>query len=259
MGRVSALPGVRVEHHPSLRALYLWMRSSGPKAGPFSDAKVRRAVSLAIDRDVLAARFAAGNSPLWGFVPTVVYGAVPGPGLAADPALARRLLAEAGHADGVESRLTHAPGGDHLAAAVGEMLAPVGIRATPELVEWPVMRDRWQAGELSMFLGSWRFDSNEASLFLRECIHTHDRRADKSWNPGFSSPRLDRMIEDNFRLFGDTTRMAHFGKLWEAMTDEMPVVPLLERLDLYAVRSRIRWTPRGDGSIRVAEMTVAGR
>lgn len=258
VGRVSAVAGVRVERHPSLRALYLWMGPGrGPRPGPFADVRVRRAVSLAVDRDALAARFEAGNRPLWQFVPPLAFGHVPGYRLPHDPGLARRLLARAGRPAGLKTQLTHAPGVERLAAAVAEILASEGIATTPELLEWPTMRDRWQAGELPLFLGSWRFESIEASVFLRDCIHTRDPRAEKSWNPGFSSAQLDRLIEDNFRLYDDEGRREHLRKLWEAMAEEMPIVPLLERLDLYAVRSRVRWRPRGDGNVRVAEMTLA--
>ena len=256
--RVSSLPGVRIEQHASLRALYLWMSSGrGTHATPFADARVRRALSLAIDRDALAARIGAGNIPLWGFVPRLAYGHAPGHRLPLDPTLARRLLADSGHADGIDAPLVHARGGEHIAAAVSEMLAPSGIRARPEGMDWPAMRDRWHAGQLPLFIGSWRFEAIEASLFLRDCVHTRDPAADKSWNPGFSSPRLDAMIEENFRLFDDEARRAHFDTLWAAMAEEMPIVPLVERLDVYAVRSRVRWTPRGDGNLRVAEMTIS--
>lgn len=256
--RVASMPGVRVEHHASLRALYLWMGSGrGTPPTPFADVRVRRAVSLALDRDALAARIGTGNVPLWGFVPRLAYGHTPGHRLPVDPSLARRLLAEAGHAHGIDASLVHARGVERIAAAVSEMLAPSGIWARPEGMDWPAMRDRWLSGQLPLFIGSWRFEAIEASLFLRDCVHTRDPAADKSWNPGFSSPRLDAMIEENFRLFDDEARRAHFDSLWAAMAEEMPIVPLVERLDVYAVRARVKWTPRGDGNLRVAEMSVS--
>jgi peptide/nickel transport system substrate-binding protein len=254
----SSIPGVRTVRHPSLRALYLWMGPGSRPAGPFSDARVRRAASLAIDRDALAKMFPAGNAPLWQFVPPLVHGHVAGLRLPSDPSLARRTIARAGHPRRFETPLIHAPGVDRLAAAVAEMLGAVGIRAVPQVMEWPDMRERWHRGELPLFLGSWRFESVEASVFLRECVSTRDPGADPSWNPGFSSARVDRMIEENFRLFDEEGRRAHFDRLWDVLAEEMPLVPLLERLDLYAVRSRVRWSPRGDGSIRVAEMSVVG-
>ncbi|HET7293962.1 MAG TPA: ABC transporter substrate-binding protein [Vicinamibacteria bacterium] len=252
--RVAALPGVRVERHPSLRALYLWM---GPAGGsPFADARVRRAVSLAIDRDALAARIGSGNAPLWTFVPRLVYGHIPGHRLIADALAARRLLAEAGHARGLDVPLVHAAGGERIAQAVSDALAGSGIRARPEAMEWPAMRALWQGGRLPLFIGSWRFEAIEASLFIRDCVHTRSPATEKSWNPGFSSARLDGLIEENFRLFDDEARYEHFDRLWAAMADEMPLVPLVERLDVYAVRSRVRWAPRGDGNLRVAEMSL---
>jgi peptide/nickel transport system substrate-binding protein len=259
--RVSELPGFRIARHSSPRALYLWMRAI-PDAGgptPFSDARVRRGVSRAIDRQALAAQMGGFDEPLEQMVPRGIYGHVPGAALPFDPVASRRLIAEAGYPGGFETPLSYVPALASLAERLAEALAAVGIRVRKEPLEWPELRERWQAGQLTFFVGSWSFASAEASFFFRECLWSRDPGGRNPWNPGFASPRLDALIEENDRLFHADDRQRHFARLAEALAEEMPVVPLLGRTDLYAVSERVRWKPRFDGSLRAAEMSLSDR
>jgi ABC-type transport system substrate-binding protein len=259
--RVSALPGFRIERRSSPRALYLWMRSLPGAAGPtpFSDARVRRAVSRAIDRRALADQMGRIDEPLEQMVPRGIYGHVPGTSLPVDAAEARRLLAEAGYPGGFETPLSYVPALEALALRIAERLGEVGIRVRNEPLEWPELRERWHSGQLTFFVGSWSFASAEASFFFRECLWSRDPGRRNPWNPGFASPRLDALIEANDRLFQPADRQRHFALLAEALAEEMPVVPLLARTDLYAVSNRVRWKPRFDGELRAAEMSFADR
>jgi peptide/nickel transport system substrate-binding protein len=98
LAELSAAPGVVVESYPAARTIELLMNQSAP---PFSDIRVRRAVTAAIDRPALAAQVLAGTAlpaaDLFG--PAVPWGATePPPGPDLDKA--RRLLAEAGYGPG---------------------------------------------------------------------------------------------------------------------------------------------------------------
>jgi len=75
-------------------------------------------------------------------------------------------------------------------------------------------------------------------------------------NPGFSSPRLDRLIEEHTEIVQDTERLAHYQRLMEVAIEELPLVPLFTRTYLYGVSERLRWEPRLDGKLLVAEMSL---
>jgi oligopeptide transport system substrate-binding protein len=71
------------------------------RRAPLNDVRIRRALSLAIDREALAGRILpGGREPAPTFVPPLLAGYTPPPRRAYDPAAARQLLADAGHAGG---------------------------------------------------------------------------------------------------------------------------------------------------------------
>jgi peptide/nickel transport system substrate-binding protein len=101
VAQLSATAGIQVQSYPAARTILLLMNQS---AAPFSDVRIRRAVTAAIDRPALAAQVLNGAAlpaaDLFG--PAVPWGVTKAPA-GADLAEARRLLAEAGH--GPDNRL----------------------------------------------------------------------------------------------------------------------------------------------------------
>lgn len=253
VAEVESLPGVRVVARASLRVMYLWMRSAKPH--PFADRRVRQAVSLAIDRAELVRRLGGHALPLEQFVPTGVAGRLtPAPPLPHDREAAKKLLGEAGYPHGFETSMTYVAGAEPVADAVREQLGEVGIKLLPDRRDWTRMLPDWQAARLPLFLASWWFSSGEPSMFTKECLFTRDARAPTGWNPGYSNEELDRLIALDFRTFGDKARGERLAAVMRLLLDEMPLVPLFSRYDLYALRSGIRWSPRLDGKMLAAEM-----
>jgi peptide/nickel transport system substrate-binding protein len=253
---VESISGFRVVARAGLRAVYLWMNSEPGR--PFADTRVRRAISLSLDRAALVERLGGHGHPLQQFLPANVIGNVPGlSGLPLDRAAAARLLREAGYQRGFETPLSHVSN-ESLAEAIRDQLKTVGIEVKLDSRVWPDMLKDWHAARLPFFLGSWWFASGEVSMFLKECISTRDPRLTNSWNPGYSNPRLDELIRLDFQKFDEDSRAEGLRKLTHLLLDEMPLVPLLNRDDLYAVRSGIKWTPRLDGKLLAAEIDLGG-
>ena len=179
------------------------------------------------------------------------------PPLRFDPGEARRLLEGAGYPTGFSSRLTYSRGSssDVTARLVSEMLGRLGIRLTVEAAEWGEMVSGWRAGRLPFFLSGWRFDNGDATSFLRDCLVTRDpKRGAGSYNPGFSSPELDRLVEEQERAFPSDEKLRHYERVMRLLLREMPVVPLYHRVNLFGVAERLRWTPRLDGKLLAAEV-----
>ncbi len=114
--------------------------AAGPGAGPTSDRRVRQAVNWALDR--LEVRYARGGPFAGDPAATILSPTMPGFEQSrryqsadghADPASARRLLADAGYPNGVSLR-SASPGvdkADAVADAVRRALAGAGIRLEP--------------------------------------------------------------------------------------------------------------------------------
>jgi peptide/nickel transport system substrate-binding protein len=112
-------------------------------------------------------------------------------------------------------------------------------------------------GGLPFFLLGWRFENGDAASFLRDCLMTRDAaRGSGTYNPGYSNPELDRLIEDNAQMFGDTARLAQYAELMKLALDELPIVPLYHRANLFGVSPRVEWRPRLDGKLLAAEMKL---
>lgn len=146
--------------NPILRTNYLTFNLSRP---PFADPRVRRAFSLAIDRERLV-RAALGRvgSPAHAMVRPGMGGFGPPRGFPFDPALARKLLAEAGYPGGtglpaVEFTLN---GNTGVTLEVGEVLQQMwmenlGVRVTVVPVEFKAYLSTLREKQFQLLMDSW--------------------------------------------------------------------------------------------------------
>ncbi len=255
---VEKTDGFRVASRAGLASYYLWFDSRPATGGALADPRVRRAISLAIDRPRLVADLGGRAEPLDQIVPSGVFGHVTDlPGARFDPEAARRLLADAGHPNGLDLTLTLSPGSstDAVRASLGGMLARVGIRARMEVPTWPVLMAELEAGRVPFYLLGWRLETGEASSFLRDCLHSRG----VEWggcNPGYSNAVLDRLLDDSDGIGDDQRRLARLREVMSVLAEDVPIVPLYRQADQYAVSRRLRWSPRLDGKLLVASMSL---
>src|SRR5262245_14618051 len=125
---------------------YLDMPEQWDPKSPWHDRRVRLAASFALDRNALNQAETLGLSrPTGALIPRVLEFSRPYDPPPYDPAQARRLLAEAGYANGFDADdLTPFPPFFSLAEAIGNYLGAVGIRT------------RVRTMERAAFLSAWR-------------------------------------------------------------------------------------------------------
>jgi peptide/nickel transport system substrate-binding protein len=146
-------------------------------SNPLKDVRVRRALSLAIDRVALVERLAAGQGkPAGQMMPELISGSVPDQSaLPTDPAAARKLLAEAGWADGFAITMhTTADDRSAIAQAVAQMLARIGVITRVEVLPQQIMSTRAFRGELSMGLETFSLSTAEVWTMMRGYMTTND-------------------------------------------------------------------------------------
>jgi len=132
-------PGIKVEASGGA-FMNLWFNT---RKKPFDDARVRRAIGFAIDRDAISrAAFFGHGTPLYG-PPTApdspYYNRDLANAFSYDPQRAKTLLKEAGYPDGFECELLVFQGlaiYTSTAQIVQANLKQVGINARIKLVEW---------------------------------------------------------------------------------------------------------------------------
>lgn len=259
---VQALPGFRLVARAGLVVNFLWFDSRPRPGNVFADPRVRRAAALAVDRRRLVAEVGGRSEPLLQLVPQGVFGHVEDPPFAgSDPDEARRLLSAAGYPRGVDVVLVTGPGAstEPLLASLGRMLGAAGFRVTPEVREWPRMISDWAAMRIPFFVTGWRYETGEASSFLRDCLATPDlATGGAGCNPGYANPALDRVLSEIDEAPADSLRRDGYRQLAELAAREMPLVPLFRVQDLYAVGDGVRFSPRLDGRVLVADLQLGG-
>lgn len=262
---VDSLPGYRAVGRPGLAMTYLWFRCT-PAEGrrnPFADPRVRRAVSLALDRAEIVRRLGGHDVQADQLLPKGVFGFMPKwPPPPFSLQRARELLRGAGYGDGFETGLAHAAGDSQraLAGAVREMLAPIGIRVAPEELSWVQILEGRRDQRLGFYALSWTFDDADAWTFLMASLHSRRGPGDlRSTNPGYSNADLDRLIEESSEAPGAEELLRRYQAIVNLAMVELPILPVYSRYDLYAVSERVAFEPRLDGKLVVAEMGLRSR
>jgi len=224
-------PQVALDSQTGLNIAFLSINNERP---PFSDARVRQAVTRAIDRaalvrEVLGGHGEAARNPL---PPSIWSYASRAPELALDRQGARRLLAQAGRASGVDGTLTFAdvprpymPAPLRLARHVAADLAQVGIRVRLRRVEsWAEYLERATRGDYDLAVLGWQADSTDPNDFLSvllgsEAIGTTNRSR-------YRSPAMDALLKQGRRGRGQQERTASYRAAQALFQKDMPWVPL---------------------------------
>ncbi|MBK1660473.1 ABC transporter substrate-binding protein [Paracraurococcus ruber] len=232
---------------------------------PLKDARVRRALSLAIDRGAITERVMEGAAiPAGQFLPEGSFGWVPDlPVPRAEAEAAKRLLAEAGFPQGFRITL-HGPNDRYpndarIIQAIGQMWTRAGIRTTVEASPWTTFVARAGRQDLSAFLIGWGSSSGEASNPLRNLVAGFDR--DKGYgasNRGrYANPELDRVVETAMRTLDDARREALLQQATRIAFEDVAIIPLHIQKNAWAMRRGLAIDARADELTRAQDVRPA--
>ncbi|RPJ48418.1 MAG: ABC transporter substrate-binding protein [Betaproteobacteria bacterium] len=219
---------------------------------PFMDVRVRRAMSKAINRAAIADRVMEGLAvPAANIVSPGVFGH--NPALKAepyDPEGAKRLLAEAGYANGFRVTLA-GPNNryindEQVLQTVAQLLTRVGIVTRVDAAPMSAFLGRVRKEDTSFALLGW--GSFAADLALRSLVAAPDpEKGYGAWNWGRSSnPKVDALIE---RALASVDRPQREALAREANTlamNDLAVIPLHHQVVSWAMRTGLSYTPRTD-------------
>ena len=273
LARLRRDPRLTVTEIPSLRAMFLAPDFSRTGAtpyvtdnagtplsrNPFLDVRVRRALSLAINRDALVDRVmegAAVTSAQW--LPEGAFGFNPDVRPPAfDLDAGRRLLAEAGFPDGFRLTLhtpnDRWPNDARLSQAVAQMWTRLGVRVTLEAMPFTAFVPRRARQEYAMALGAWGSSTGEASNFLVNIVasYSRERLTGANNNGRYSNPWFDDLTARASATMDDPAREALWREGVARFAEELPMIPLLQLTNTWAMRRGLTHEPRMD------ERTVA--
>lgn len=254
-GQVEAIraAGLRVVSSPGPAVDVLQMRTDAP---PFRDVRVRRAVTLALDRQALVDRVLLGHgAPAGQLVSRNVFGFDPALAPSSrDVPAARRLLAEAGYASGfdVDLEFRRERGIDELARQLGE----AGVRVRPQPHHWHELINRLAQGRVRFAFLALVSDSGEAGDVFDSTVHTRDIVAGfgDSNDTGYSNPALDALIESTGRTARLDERRRLLQNCMRLTMRDLPLVPVFERNLIWGVGRGIAFEPRADGRVLLRDI-----
>ncbi|NQW11825.1 MAG: ABC transporter substrate-binding protein [Alphaproteobacteria bacterium] len=228
---------------------------------PLKDARVRKAISMMINRPAIVERVMEGVAiPAGQLLPAGFFGLSPTlkPD-AYDVAGAKKLLAEAGWGDGFGLTI-HGPNDRYIndakiAEAIGQMLTAAGIPTKVVTMPKNVYFSRASKGgpdgtpEFSFVLVGWGSGTGEASSPLKSLLATHDpSKGMGASNRGrHSDPKVDSLIGQALATVDDTKRAALLAEATDiAIGENQGIIPLHYQVNTWATRKGLKYSPRTD-------------
>ena len=241
---------------PILGTYYLSMNLN---KAPFNNKNVRKALSLAIDRDYVANTVMHGTyTPAYNYVGTGVDDVDPGKFLENSKAAnggktyisedykanleeAKKALAEAGYPEGKGfPTITYSTNDTGYHKALAEYLQQVykdlGITMNIDIVDWSSFTPKRRAGEYEMARNGWVMDYNDASNMIELFTSTNGNNDGKYNNPAFDKAMNDSKVAD---------KTAHFAALHEAekiVSEDYGFIPVAYYNDFWLQSTSLKGT-----------------
>lgn len=231
-------PRVSKQFGPELRAgmqIATYYYSLDNRDPAFRDKRVRQALSMVLDRDLLTKRLLqAGEAPMYGLIANGTKSASPFvPDWASWPmqrriAYARALLKDAGYTDvkPLAFTLTYNTNDLHKKVALfaaSEWRAKLGVQAKLENVEFKVLLQARHEGKVQASRDGWYVDYNDAMSYfdvLRCGSIQNDQR--------YCNPKVDALVEQANLLLEPDRRAALLTQAHALAMQDYPMIPLFQ-------------------------------
>ena len=239
--QVEGVAGVVVERSPSFNQKSIDL---GLEMKPLDDERVRRAIALAVDKEEIMrasigglgktiGTMVAGMQDSWG-APLAAL-----PNQKPDVEAAKKLLAEAGHANGFDLTLTTIIGYDWMDAAavtLREQLVRVGVRLNIQRIELGVWIKNFQSKQMGFTFNDWGTAPDPNLLFYRH-FHKAPEGADfRNW----ANDEASRLLDEGRAESDPAKRKEIYGRFQTALAQSVPTIMLFSA-DLIVVRNeRVR-------------------
>jgi peptide/nickel transport system substrate-binding protein len=258
-------PKVKVWEALGLRLIFLALDQSrdgpspfvfGPNGepldkNPLKDQRVRKALSLAINRNAIVDRVMEGTAvPSGQYLPPGVYSHAadikPPP---YEVEQAKKLLAEAGYPKGLRITL-HGPNDRYvndakIIQAVGQMWTRIGVQTEISPLPWASYVGQAGKQAFSAFLFGWGSGTAEASNSLIALNATFNTA--KGWgasNRGrYSNLELDKAIDEAITTADNAAREKILQKAQRMAFDDVAIIPLHIQKNIWATRTGLTYVP----------------
>ena len=225
--------------HPTYATYYYEFNTTKP---PFDDVRVRRALSLAVDRKAIVERVSkSGEQPGYSLIPDDPDGFSPTQQFSYDIDKAKILLADAGYPNGegfpaVDILYNSQDNHRKIALAIQQMLA-VNLNIQVGLLnqEWKVYLNSRTNLEHDIARAGWISDYLDPSNFVEILLSNSGNN-----NTGWASSEYDTIIAELKKTSDREERFALFERANKILSDEMPVIPIYLYSDVNLVSTEVK-------------------
>jgi dipeptide transport system substrate-binding protein len=225
---IKADPALETLSLPGLNVGYLAFNVTKK---PFDDKRVRIALSIALDRKaILDAVYQGAGQPAKNLIPPTMwsYNEAVQP-FAHDPAAAKKILADAGYADGFETELwampvqrPYNPDARRVAELMQSDLAAIGVKAKIVTYEWGEYRKRIQNGEAPMSEFGWTGDNGDPDNFFTPLASCAAARPGGGSSSKFCNAEFDALIQKAATLSDQGERTKLYEQAQVILNAESP-------------------------------------
>ncbi len=243
---------------------YLTFNSGKP---PFDDVRLRQAVSMALDRQMLV------DNTLYGFGDPGVSVITPyarswvrtdiAPRY--DPEAARSLAQEAlgGEQVSVKLILSSALLGRWPYANIGQILkatvADLGIQVEIETVEAGAWNEALKSGDYHLTMMPYTLMTGDPDFFMSNWVWSQGSLNQRR-SYGYANPRADELVVSAIAEVDEAVRKLQYDELQAIVAEDVPFTPLYHEITIYATRRTVRdltldvqFKPSLETAYRVAE------
>jgi peptide/nickel transport system substrate-binding protein len=232
-------------------------------ANPLKDPRVRKALSLALNRDVIARRIMEGSAtpasqmmpPIY---PTASRSLKPD---GFDPARAQALLREAGWGEGFRI-VRHATGDRYpndsaVAQVIAQMWTRIGLKAEVEALPGAVFFTRASKQEFSAFAA--QYGAEDSMNSLRALVATADpaKGYGTANRTRYSNTVVDNLLTEALTTMDDELRQQKLERAINFALADQPLIPVFHPTLDFAARKGLTITPRAQR--RFNAMMVTGK
>jgi peptide/nickel transport system substrate-binding protein len=229
-------PGVRVLDTPAIEA-QRWIFQLAKE--PVKDPRVRKAISLAIDRNVIIKDLLLGYArPVVSPIPPGLVGHTNLGQKAYDPEKARQLLKQAGlqnvTIDFVMMKDLY-PKQLEMAQAVAAMLGEVGIKVNIKNLEIATAREQRTAGTYDMFFSGWAHMPHDPDWYLGQWF----TKAGAEKLTRYNDPKVEGLIAEG-RVPDPKVRQQKYEEIQRILWEDEPEIWPYYSVAIYAVSDKLK-------------------
>ncbi|MFB2595390.1 ABC transporter substrate-binding protein [Paracoccus sp. p4-l81] len=220
---------------------------------PLKDPRVRKALSMMIDRQQISARIMDGTAtPTGQIVPEGFVGYTPSVAVpTADVEGAKALLADAGLPDGFTITL-HGPNDRYqndakILQAVSQLWARAGLTSSVEAMPKNIFFDRATKRDFSAFLIGFGTTTGDSIRGLEQVLGTYDEESGTGgFNRGrYSNPEFDKLVKAAAETFDKDERQKLLEQATEiAFVQDQAIIPLHLEQQIWALKKGLNFDAR---------------